>query len=328
MDGFSAQATVPSASGYPNYSRLSNPIFARSLVRRFQHEGVSSRFTTDNVEGQSLKDMGAEVLLRREPEAEIFDYQKNQTLSHSNLNTDVLRLIINRAKYWNLKLNDLDRATIPDVNRWVEAFKRNAAAKLDNHITREVLVQVPYEASPFNKGRCAGINTGAYDLGSMGNPVTLTPGNFGTYMAFLDAVLTEQDVPKGDRFIVLPPMAKTLFFHKDSPFYGANVSGLSKTSLLLTGEFWNNQLDFDFIFSNDMEMRIDPVTGDKTWVILAGRKDAVAMTTALNKTQIIENDAKSFDTYWRGLQVYGFKTIRPESLAVLYATFSVPTTEA
>ena len=47
-----AQAIVPSASGYPIYSRLNNPIFARDLVERFQHDGVTAQFTTSQLQNQ------------------------------------------------------------------------------------------------------------------------------------------------------------------------------------------------------------------------------------------------------------------------------------
>ena len=54
--------------------------------------------------------------------------------------------------------------------------------------------------------------------------------------------------------------------------------------------------------------------------MVAGRKDAIAFVTQLNKNRVVDNDPRSFSTYWQGLQVYGFKTIRPEALVVLYAT--------
>lgn len=318
------RAVVPSASGYPVYSRLSNPVFARNLVKRFQHEGVVARFTTDSIVPSEIKSTGSEVILRREPEAELFDYQKNQALSHSNLDTDIIRMVIDRAKYWSLKLDEVDRTQIQGVNEWVNAFKRNAAMKLDRAITREVLVQVPHEVSKFNKGRCAGRDSGAYNLGTMGNPVTITPANFAMHLAALQAVLNEQDVPPGDFFVLLPPDIKPLFYHPDSPLYSVCISGQDKSSVLLNGESWPNQVGFELIISNDVPRLWDPITEQHTFAILAGRKDAIAMVTQLSKTRESDGAPTHWGHYWQGLQVYGFKTIRPEALAVLYGTISIP----
>lgn len=317
------RAVVPSASGYPVYSRLSNPVFARSLVARFQHDGVVAQFTSSDIVPSEIKTTGSEVILRREPEAELFSYQKNQTLTHSNLDTDIIRMVIDRAKYWSLKLDQIDRVQIQDVNTWINAFKTNAARKLDREITREVATQVPHEVSKFNRGRCAGRLTGAYNLGTAGSPIKLTPKNFAMYLAYLQAVLNEQDVPSDNLFVLVPYAFRPLFYHQDSPLFSVCVSGLQKSSVLLNGEQWPDMIGFKWIFSHEVPMLWDPVANENTYAIIAGRRDAIAMVTQLSKTRMIDNEPKSFSTYWQGLQVYGFKTIRPEALAVLYASINV-----
>ena len=65
----------------------------------------------------------------------------------------------------------------------------------------------------------------------------------------------------------------------------------------------------------------DPVTGEQTFTILAGRKSATGFVMQLTEQDVIDKDPRSFSKYWRGLNLYGFKVIRPEDLAVMYATF-------
>jgi hypothetical protein len=315
-----AQAIVPSASGYPIYSRLNNPIFARDLVERFQHDGVTAQFTTSNIVPSEIKSTGSEVILRREPEAELFDYQMNQTLSHSDLNTDIIRMVIDRAKYWNLKLDQVDQAQIANVNMWVNAFKKNAARKLDRQITREILIQVPHEVSKYNKGRCAGIVTGRYNMGTLGSPVVLTAKNFPMVLAQVRAVLAEQDVPAADLFMIVPQQFSLLLYNVNSPLYSVCVSGLQKSIVLLNGEMLPSMVGFDFIVTLELPILWDPIAEVYAYAMVAGRKDAIAFVTQLNKNRVVDNDPRSFSTYWQGLQVYGFKTIRPEALVVLYAT--------
>lgn len=315
-----AQAIVPSASGYPVYSRLNNPVFARDLVERFQHDGVTARFTTNNIVPSEIKTTGSEVVMRREPEAELFDFQKNQTLSHSDLNTDIIRMVIDRAKYWNLKLDQVDQTQIGNVTMWVNAFKKNAARKLDRQITREILIQTPHEVSRYNKGTCAGKVTGRYNMGTLGSPVVLTAKNFPMVLAQVRAVLAEQDVPAQDLFITVPQQFQLLMYNVNSPLYSVCVSGMQKSVVLLNGEVLPSMVGFDFIVTLEQPILWDPIAEVYAYAMIAGRKDAIAFVTQLNKNRVIDNDPRSFSTYWQGLQVYGFKTIRPEALVVLYAT--------
>ena len=45
----------------------------------------------------------------------------------------------------------------------------------------------------------------------------------------------------------------------------------------------------------------------------------------LNDQQVVDQDARSFSKYWRGLTLYGFKLLQPKEVAVLYATFQFNT---
>lgn len=315
-------AAVPSAPGYPLYSRLSNPVFARSLIRRFTHEGVIGQFTTSDILPSEIRRTGSEVVMRRAPEAEIFDYQKNQSLTHSTLDTDVIKFLVDRAKYYSLKLDTVDVTQIDDSSKLVDEFRTDANTKLDNKFSQEVLAQVPHEVSPFNKGRCAGIRTGSYNLGRMGAPVTINARNLSLYMGMARAVLGEQDVPMSDLFMTLPPAAEMLFYDADSPYASVCNTG-DRQSPLLTGMKYTSLMGFDLIISNNSVPYVDPLANNQmTYIALFGRKDAIAFVTQLTQSRHITQDPNHFGEYWQGLQVYGFKVIRPEAVGVLYFTIS------
>lgn len=313
---------VPSASGYPNYSFLTDPIFSKSLISRFKAKAVTSQFTTNGSSEvpSQIKDTGSEVILRRAPEAEIKSYQKNQGLTHSKLTSDLYRLTIDRAKYWSLKLNYIDTKQIQGVNTWINEWKSDAVSKMDLEIGREILIQVPWEVSPFNKGSCAGKRTGQYDMGTSGKPVVLTPSNIAEKLAEAQAVLAEQNVT-GPYIIVAPYAMKPMMYRPESPLYSVCVSGESKAIFLQNGEYWPTMVGFSFIFTHETPQYRDPDTGKTTYTLLIGRKDAILLVTQITYNRVIDSNADDFATFWQGLQVYGFKLIRPEAMAVMYVTF-------
>lgn len=313
---------VPSASGYPNYSFLTDPIFSKSLISRFKAKAVTAQFTTNGSSEvpSSIKDTGSEVIMRRAPEAEIKTYQKNQGLTHSKLTSDMYRLTIDRAKYWSLKLNYIDTKQIQNVNTWINEWKADAVSKMDLEIGREILVQIPWQVSPFNKGSCAGLRTGSYDMGTSGKPVVLTPENIGEKLAEARAVLGEQNAV-GPYIIVAPYAMQPMMYRPESPLYSACVSGLSKSIVLSNGEMWPDLVGFSFIFTQEAPQYRDPETGKITYTLLIGRKDAILLITQITYNRVIEGGADDFATFWQGLQVYGFKLIRPEAMVVMYVTF-------
>lgn len=317
------QGIIPSASGYPIYNHLTNPIFGQSLIARFKMKGIASQITTSGISEipGEIKDTGTEIIMRREPEAEIFDYQKNQGLTSGSLTTDTFRLIIGRAKYWSLKVNAIDKMTIPQIQKYIDAYKNDAADKIDLAISREVMQSVPWEVSPYNKGACAGLRTGAYDLGNIGAPVVLTAENLLDKIEEMRTVLAEQSVI-GPYICIAPYALRSLLVNTKSLLADASVSGMSKSIFLTNGEVIPDILSIKFVFSNEVPNYRDPTTGKPTYVLIFGRKDATLLVTRVVANRVIDQDKNDFATYWQGLQIYGFKVIRPEALAAMYMTIS------
>lgn len=316
--------TVPAASGYRVYAALKSPIFAQSLIPRYYAATVTGRITSSDIVPAEIKREGDQVVFRIAPKAEIFDYQKNQDLEVSQLNTSPVVMTITRAKYYNLKLDNVDEKQIPNVRTWVSEFRDSAMKMLALNTDREILTELPHQVDCHNKGRHAGVRTGAFDLGTSGAPVTVTPDNLMEVIGRLAAVLTERSVPQNGRFIVFPSSALPLFW-ANTILSNAYASGQSKSIVLTDGTMIPNLLGFDIIFSNNTPIYTDPGTGAQTFTILAGLKSATGYVMQLTKQEIINQDPRSFSTYWRGLTLYDFKVIKPEDLAVAYVTLSYST---
>lgn len=313
-----SDGTLQSSSGNILYSVLNSPVYAQGFLQRFYADSIAGSITTSDVFGD-IRNCGDQVIFRRSPLAEIFDYQRGQDLEHSELNTDTVTLVVKRAKYWNLVLDYVDEKQICDIMKYVNAFKENAAIQLRQIIDREILTEVPLKADPFNKGIRAGKRTGAYNLGQLGAPVQLNSTNIIRMLTYLGAVLDEQNLPSSGRYVVLPSIARTLFAN-NALLNNAGQSGLNK-AIVISMDFID-LAGFKIYFSNDMPQYRDS-TGQITYMILAGFKDATGFITQLTKQDVIEKEARSFNKYWRALTIYDFDVLMPEKLAVMYASIDI-----
>lgn len=313
-----AKPTMQSASGYRVYQFLNSPLFAKEMIHRTYHNTVTGVITSHSVVPSEIRDVGDQITFRKDPVGEIFKYQKNQPLEFSELNTETVTMVINRAYYWNLKLDEIDLKQIQNIKTWVNRFIENSQEQLRQQIDFEVLDYIPRKADPFNKGTKAGKVSGMYDLGMMGRPIHLDSENFLQYIGFLAAVLDENKAPETGRYLVLPASARTLFL-TNKWLNDSGATGLGKAIML--SDTVPSISGFKIYFSQNMPSYVDPNYRDKrAHLILAGVADATGFVTQMTKQQHIDQVETSFAQYWRGLQVYDFEVLRPEHVAVLYAT--------
>ena len=313
----SNQPGIPHASGFNAAALLKRKIFSDTLLARFRCGSIIGNISNMDVLSKELKDCGDEVIFRNTPRAEIFDYVKGQELEITTLEMTAITMKIDKAKYWNIFAETTDLAQDCDLKMWLTKYADERAYEMTQMIDRQVLTDMPYEAAQCNKGRKAGILSGAYDMGAGGAPVSITPANLLIKLAEASAVLDEQCVPEKDRFIILPVQAKPTFMA--SPLTNAGVSGLSK-SPLFGGEI-PDIMGFRVLWTNSLPLRTEG--GRIAYTIPFGAKMATGFHTQLTNTRMIEEDARVFGSYWQGLQLYGYKVLRPEALGVLYATFTV-----
>lgn len=311
---------LPSASGYQVYNALNTPIYAKAFLARFYADSIAGSITSQDIIPAELKRCGDQVTFRVAPVGEIFDYINNQDLEVSTLSTELKTMVVKRGKYWNLKLSYVDEQRTCNIKEYINEFMENSTLLLRQHIDREILTEVPLLADPFNKGIKAGIKSGAYNLGQLGQPVALNKETILTKLSHLSTVLDEQNVPEKGRYVVLPTMAKTLFY--TNPLLNNACAAGTGKAILLSQQFLD-VAGFKVYFTNNMPMYFDPMVNQQTFLILAGFKEAVGFITQLTNQEVIEKDPRSFDKYWRGLTIYDFDVLTPEKLAVLYATIEI-----
>ena len=124
-------------------------------------------------------------------------------------------------------------------------------------------------------------------------------------------VLDEQNVPDTERFFLMTHAMAGLI--KKSDLKDASLAGDS-TSIIRNGKI--GMLDRFSIFKTG---NLCYVANDAAYHCLFGTKVATTFATQLVKSESLINPT-GFGMLHRGLQVYGYKVVKPEALGDLYAT--------
>jgi len=292
----------PVAAGRPNYSGNFIPeIWSGKLIENFYDATVLAAISNTNYEGE-IRRMGDTVNIRTTPEISIKTYVKGQTLSVENPDKPKIQLVIDKGEYFACIEDDVDKVQ-SDVNM-MDTWSKDASERMKIKIDQRVLTDILPDISALNKGATAGRITGNIDLGTTGTPVAITKSNVLDYIVDLGTVLDEANAPEGDRFLVIP--AKMAGMIKKSDLKDASLTGDS-VSVLRNGRL--GMIDrFTLYMSHNLS-----VTSGK-FNIIAGHKMGFTFASQMTEMESLRAES-TFGNVIRGLQVYGYKVVKPEALA-------------
>lgn len=199
-----------------------------------------------------------------------------------------------------------------DIN-YLDKWSDDAAQQLKIAIDTAVLTGIVGDADSNNKGATAGKISGNIDMGSTGSPVEISKANALDVLVEANQCMTEQDVPETDRFVVLPAWFSTRL--KLSDLKDASMTG-DGTSTVRNGRL--GRIDNLTLYaSNNVYYANDGAYGSNCWYLPMGHRSALTFATQLTENESLRNP-DTFGDLVRGLQVYGYKVIKPESLCELY----------
>lgn len=263
--------------------------------------GAPSIINTD-YEGE-IANAGDSVRITTLGDVDVKDYTRGVNIDAPQQLTDAdLQLVIDRAKYFNFAVDDIDAAQSA-VDLMQEAARRAAYGlrkAMDSYIAAKYVD--------------AGLA-----IGSDGSPLTgfvATNTKMHDTLVDLGTKLDETDTPEDGRFAVLPPWAIG-FLEKDprytsfgtSPNRATLEDGLTANPNGLVGRsagFW--------IYKSNQV----PNTTATLYKIIAGHPDAWSRAQQILKTVPYQPEGQFSDAL-KGLHVYGAKVIRPNQLAVATA---------
>jgi hypothetical protein len=145
-------------------------------------------------------------------------------------------------------------------------------------------------------------------MGVAGAPKGLDKTNILDFIVDVGTVLDEYDVPETGRWMALPPLFCNKI--KKSDLKDASLTG-DGTSVLRNGRI--GMIDTFTIYRSNQIATTADATGNTAYNIMAGTKHAITFASQLTDQRTIENP-DDFGQLMEGLQVFGYKVVKPEAL--------------
>ena len=284
-------------------------IWSGKLQIKFYRSTVLSEITNNDWEGE-IKNSGDKVYIRTIPNITISDYTKGMSLTSQVPVSTPITLTVDYGKYFQVVVDDVDAAQA-DV-KMMDMFTSDAAQQMKIGIDSAVLSAVAgatSTAAAANQGATAGAISGGINLGTTAAPITLSKSTVLDTILNMGQALDEQNIPEDGRFIVIPAWMSAMI--KGSDLKQAYLTG-DDTSPLRNGKI--GMIDrFTVYTSNNL------YNASSKWTVLAGTKDAVSFASQITNVETLRSTS-TFGNIMRGLNVFGFKTVKPEALVTAVVT--------
>lgn len=305
----------PVTTGHPQYAGNFIPeLWSGKLIENFYDATVLAAISNTDYEGE-IKKFGDTVNIRTTPNITIRTYVKGQNLIPERPDSPPIQLLIDKGDYFMVVIDDVDKLQ-SDI-KLMDEWSKDASEQMKIVIDRNVLTDILPDISALNRGATAGAQSASFNLGVAGTPVTLSKDGAGAttsvtdFVVDLGTVLDEANVPESDRFLVIP--AKMAGIIKKSDLKDASITG-DNASVMRNGRI--GMIDrFTLYTSHNLY-----VSGTETSII-AGHKKGLTFASQLTNVETLRAES-TFGDLMRGLQVYGYKVVKPEALAKAVVSFA------
>lgn len=305
-------------AGRPDYSGNFIPeIWSGKLIENFYDATVLAAISNTDYEGE-IRQHGDTVNIRTTPEITIRDYVKGQTLTVENPDKPKLQLLIDKGEYFACVEDDVDKVQ-SDI-KLMDTWSKDASERMKIKIDQRVLTDLLPGVASANRGASAGAITASFNLGVTTSPLTVTKDGASSTTAVVDllvdlgTVLDEANCPEDNRFVVIP--AKMAGLIKKSELRDASLTG-DGTSIVRNGRL--GMIDRFTVYVSH-NLRRATVSGSVEHSIIAGHKMGFTFASQMTNMETLRAQS-TFGNIIRGLQVYGYKVVKPEALATAVIKF-------
>ena len=265
-------------------------VWSARLLEHLDNVHVYSALLNRDYEGD-IRAYGDTVHSNQIGDIAINDYTGEDLAAPEELDSTMMELKIDQAKYFNFQVKDIDNAQSNPkvVDAAMQRASYNINDVIDNYLAGLLLAGVKSESTITAQ--------------------TLTSANAYDYLVDLGVLLNEHNVPMLGRWVVIPPWFHGLLL-KDERFVG---NGTGYNQAILQGGWVGDAAGFRIHLSNNVPES-------------AGSYSVIAGTNAAGSfaEQLVELEAyrleKNFSDGLKGLHVYGAKVTQPDGLAVLKCT--------
>jgi len=317
--GFNAPNGETAYSGTAYSGTFIPTLWSGKLAQKFYAATVFGEIANTDWQGD-ITGMGDTVIINTIPTITINNYEIGQNLAYEIPAPSTISLTINKGKYFGVNVNNvLELQAKPKL---MDVFTNDAAMQMKIQIDQDVLGGTFNQGAAYNQGADAGKISGAFDLGTDDVPVTLTALNILQNITALSSVLDEANVPETDRFLVISPTERQILMQ--SNLAQAQFMG-DPSSILRNGKV--GMIDRFTVYVSNLLPR---AAAGENWVggadvgtakrhaIMAGHKSAITFASQIAKVESLQNP-NDFGTLIRGLNVYGYKVVQADGLALLVA---------
>ena len=311
----------------PSYSGTFIPsVWSAKLNAKFYAASVYGDIANTDWQGE-ISSMGDKVVINTAPTITVSDYSAGTSLSYQAPTPDTQELLIDKGKYFAFQVNDvLEYQAKPNL---MDMFAADAAEQMRIAIDSTVIYNTFSGGAAANKGATAGAKSASYNLGTDASPVTLTKDNVLQKILEMASVLDEQNVPDSDRWLVIDPYTRALLFQSNlaqaqfmgdatSPVRNGKIGNIDRFTVYVSNQLPKGAAGTatPWVSGNGSENSITTTgTVAKRRALIAGHKSALTFASQITKMETIRNP-NDFGDYIRSLNVYGYKVVKPESLAL------------
>ena len=334
MTTITAAAVTPVASPFntsPAYSGTFIPtLWSGKLNAKFYAASTFSAICNTNWEGE-ISSLGDKIIINNIPDITISDYTIGTGTGTPQVPTpSTLELQIDRAKFFAFQVSDvLSFQAKPNL---MEMFSNDASERMRTVMDSTCIYRTFNGGAAANMGATAGVKSGSINLGTDAAPVQLTASNVLQKILEMAAVLDEQNVPESDRWLVIDPATRTLLLQSNlaqaqlmgdatSPVRNGMIGRIDRFTVYVSNQLPRIAANGTAWLSGDgSENSVSATTNaNKRRALIAGHRTAIAYASQMTKTETLRNQS-DFGDFVRGLQVFGHKVVKPESLtmAVVY----------
>lgn len=274
------------------FSNFIPEVWSARLLEHLDKVHVYASLMNRDYEGE-IRAYGDTVHINQIGDITISDYTGSDIADPQELDGTQLDLAIDKAKYFNFQIKDVDNAQ--SNPKLVDAAMQRASYGMNDVIDQ-------YLASLLLDGVDS-------DNVLYGDDDAVTPTSADAYDHLVDlgVLLNESNVPMLGRWVVVPPWFHGLLL-KDARFVG---NGTGYNQAILQGGLVGEAAGFQIHLSNNV-----PNTSGSKYKIIAGTNAAGAFAEQLVELEAYRLE-KNFSDAVKGLHVYGAKVIQPKALAVM-----------
>jgi hypothetical protein len=329
MSTITPAATFPVASPFnttPSYSGTFIPaIWSAKMNAKFYAASTFADCANTNWEGE-ISGMGDKVIINDRPSLTVSNYVVGTPLTYQVPTPSTQELNIDKGKYWAFQVNDvLEYQAKPNL---MDTFSEDAAEQMRTTIDSQCWYGVFTGSAAANKGATAGAKSASYNMGTDLAPVTLTSANVLAQVLAMASVLDEQNIPATERWLVIDPATRGLLFQSElakaystgdstSPVRNGLIGTIDRFKVYVSNQLPRavSGTNTPWLSGDGSENSVTSTSGLKRRVLVAGHMCALTFASQITKTETVRNPT-DFGDYVRGLNVFGFKVVKPEALVV------------